>query len=69
MAIATTDLRLAAVRELFSRAGVDALLVSGPENRRYLSGFTAEDWGIPGYLKLTRSSDFRTLGRPGGPRV
>jgi Xaa-Pro aminopeptidase len=48
MAIATTDLRLAAVRELFSRAGVDALLVSGPENRRYLSGFTAEapDWGM-----------------------
>jgi Xaa-Pro aminopeptidase len=27
---------------------VDALLVSGPENRRYLSGFTADDpdWGV-----------------------
>ena len=48
MAITTTDRRLAAVRELFSGAGVDALLVSGPENRRYLSGFTAEDpdWGM-----------------------
>jgi Xaa-Pro aminopeptidase len=48
MAIMTTDLRLAAVRELFSGAGVDALLVCGPENRRYLSGFTADDpdWGM-----------------------
>jgi len=41
-------LRLAAVRELLTSHEVDALLVSGPENRRYLSGFTADDpaWGV-----------------------
>ena len=40
--------RLAALRKLLSRREVDALLVSGPENRRYLSGFTADDpdWGV-----------------------
>jgi Xaa-Pro aminopeptidase len=44
----TTRLRLAAVRELFPAHEIDALLVSGPENRRYLSGFTATDpsWGM-----------------------
>ncbi len=41
-------LRLAALRELFPTQELDALLVSGPENRRYLSGFTANDpdWGV-----------------------
>ena len=41
-------LRLAAVRELLPAQEIDALLVSGPENRRYLSGFTASDpdWGM-----------------------
>jgi Xaa-Pro aminopeptidase len=41
-------LRLAAVRELLPSHEIDALLVSGPENRRYLSGFTASDpdWGM-----------------------
>ena len=41
-------LRLAAVRELLPSHEIDALLVSGPENRRYLSGFTAfdPDWGM-----------------------
>jgi Xaa-Pro aminopeptidase len=41
-------LRLAAVRELLDAHEIDALLVSGPENRRYLSGFTASDpqWGM-----------------------
>jgi Xaa-Pro aminopeptidase len=40
--------RLAAVRELLPAHEIDALLVSGPENRRYLSGFTASDpgWGV-----------------------
>ena len=44
----SVSLRLAAVRELLSSHEVDALLVSGPENRRYLSGFTATDpgWGM-----------------------
>src|SRR3989339_688241 len=41
-------LRLAALRELLPAHEIDALLVSGPENRRYLSGFTASDpsWGM-----------------------
>ena len=41
-------LRLAALRELFPTHELDALLVSGPENRRYVSGFTADDpdWGM-----------------------
>jgi Xaa-Pro aminopeptidase len=44
----SVSLRLAAVRELLPAHAVDALLVSGPENRRYLSGFTATDpdWGM-----------------------
>ncbi len=48
MATSPTEPRLAALRDLFDREGVDALLVSGPENRRYLSGFTADDpeWGM-----------------------
>ena len=44
----SVSLRLAAVRELLPAHEVDALLVSGPENRRHLSGFTATDpdWGM-----------------------
>ena len=40
--------RLTALRELLPAQEIDALLVSGPENRRYLSGFTADDpdWGV-----------------------
>ena len=43
-----TNRPLAAVRELLPMHEIDALLVSGPENRRYLSGFTADDpaWGM-----------------------
>ena len=39
--------RLAGLRDLLAHREVDGLLVSGPENRRYLSGFTADDpdWG------------------------
>lgn len=42
------SIRLAAVRELLPSHEVEALLVSGLENRRYLSGFTAADpdWGL-----------------------
>lgn len=35
--------RLAALRELLQEKGLDGLLVSGPDNRRYLSGFTARE--------------------------
>lgn len=55
--------RLAAFRNLLDQREVDGLLVSGPENRRYLSGFTADDpeWGA---LLVTRTAavlltDFR----------
>jgi Xaa-Pro aminopeptidase len=42
------SLRLAAIQELLPAREVDAFLVAGPENRRYLSGFTASDpdWGM-----------------------
>jgi Xaa-Pro aminopeptidase len=55
--------RLEALRDLLPRQQVDGLLVSGPANRRYLSGFTADDpdWGM---LLITPSAaalltDFR----------
>ena len=53
----TAKLRLAAIRELLPAQEIDALLVSGPENRRYLSGFTATDpdWGM---LLITASAAF-----------
>lgn len=35
--------RLAATRELLKESGLDGMLISCPENRRYLSGFTARD--------------------------
>lgn len=37
---------LAKLRRRLIRRGLDALLVTQPENRRYLSGFTAADHGI-----------------------
>ncbi|MBN1659227.1 MAG: aminopeptidase P family protein [Anaerolineae bacterium] len=41
-------MRLDRVREALGEHGVDALLISQPENRRYLSGFT----GSAGYLLI-----------------
>ncbi len=38
--------RLKRLRLILARQGLDAFLVTCPENRRYLSGFTAEDMGI-----------------------
>ncbi|OQX20665.1 MAG: peptidase M24 [Desulfobulbaceae bacterium A2] len=38
--------RLRRLRRLLGRRGLDALLVTQPENRRYLSGFRAKDHGI-----------------------
>lgn len=55
--------RLTALRDLLPQREVDGLLVSGPENRRYLSAFTADDpdWGMllitPGAAILL--TDFR----------
>ena len=55
--------RLTALRNLLAHREVDGFLVSGPENRRYLSGFTADDpdWGL---LLITQTAavlftDFR----------
>lgn len=52
--------RVARLRGLLAEAGLDALLVSDPYNRRYLSEFT----GSAGYLLITRdesviATDFR----------
>ncbi len=47
MSTSFETLRLAALREQLAQHGLDGLLVSGLANRRYLSGFTADDsdWG------------------------
>lgn len=52
--------RLAQLREKMAERGVDAMLVTSPRNRRYLSGFT----GSSGYLLITEAralliTDFR----------
>jgi Xaa-Pro aminopeptidase len=67
MAASTTRNRLAALRDLLVQQGLDALLVSSPDNRRYLSGFTAADDLLTessGSLLITREAallftDFR----------
>lgn len=35
--------RVAAVRGIFARRGIDGMLITHPTNRRYLTGFTADD--------------------------
>ena len=57
------SLRLPALRNRLASRDFDAILISGPENRRYLSGFTADDpdWGL---LLITQAAavlitDFR----------
>ncbi len=61
--------RLAALREVLASQGLEALLVTNPDNRYYLSGFTARD-DLPnessGTLLITRDrallfTDFRYL--------
>ena len=54
--------RLDKLRARFDARGIDALLVSAPENRRYMSGFT----GSAGYLLISRkdavlATDFRYI--------
>jgi Xaa-Pro aminopeptidase len=61
--------RLSTLRELLATQGLDALLISGPDNRRYLSGFTAREELIHescGSLLVSRDAallftDFRYL--------
>jgi Xaa-Pro aminopeptidase len=65
----STRERLAALRVLLAPQGLDGLLVLNPDNRRYLSGFTARDDLITessGSLLITRDeallfTDFRYL--------
>jgi Xaa-Pro aminopeptidase len=69
MVASTTENRLSALRDLLTERGLDALLVSSPDNRRYLSGFTARDDLLTessGSLLITREAallftDFRYL--------
>lgn len=54
--------RLSKLRSLLSDQGLDAVIVSKPENRRYLSGFT----GTSGFLVISQNSaklitDFRYI--------
>ena len=49
--------RIARLREKMSRIGADAFLISQPESRRYLSGFTGQDhppMDSAGYLLITQ---------------
>ncbi len=43
MTAINTGSRLAALRELLQEKGLEALLISSPDNRRYLSGFSARE--------------------------
>ena len=58
-------LKVNKLREILDDKELDAILVSSPPNRRYLSGFT----GSAGYLLISRSesvlcTDFRYLDNP-----
>ena len=57
---------LGVLREKLDEKGLDAILVSGPESRRYVSGFT----GSAGYLLVSRvgatlATDFRYVEQAG----
>ena len=52
--------RLANLRQIMSREGLDLLLVGQPENRRYLSGFTGSDGVLLiGEDRAMLAADFR----------
>ena len=60
--------RVDKLRAILPQKGVDALLISMPENRRYMSGFT----GSAGYLFITGrrailGTDFRYTEQAAGP--
>ncbi len=69
MVISITGERLAALRDLLAPQGLDGFLVLNPDNRHYLSGFTARDDLLTessGSLLITRDqallfTDFRYL--------
>ena len=50
--------RIERLQATLARKGIDALLVSQPDNRRYLSGYSAPDHGIQetaGFLLIPAS--------------
>ena len=49
--------RIAGLRSFFSEKGLDSVWITGPENRRYLSGFKAQD------TLMTESSGSLLLGK------
>ncbi len=49
--------RISRLRTVFSKKGLDALWILGPENRRYLSGFSASD------IHITESSGSLLIGK------
>ena len=58
--------RLSNIRDAMKERRLDGLLISAPENRRYLSGFV----GSAGYLIITQSdavlaTDFRYIEQAG----
>lgn len=53
--------RVAALRERMRAEGLDALLVTNPENRRYLSGFTGHDDGADSAGTLLVADDDAVL--------
>jgi Xaa-Pro aminopeptidase len=57
------EARLTRLRTVLRRKGIDALLVSQPDNRRYLSGYSAADNGIQ------ESSGFLLIPVEGRPRL
>ncbi len=65
--------RIAQLRETMSKLGADAFLISQPESRRYLSGFTGQDhppMDSAGYLFITVTeavllTDSRTVEQAG----
>ena len=62
----SADTKLQKLREKLAEINLDAMLVSTPENRRYLSGFT----GSAGYLLVTHdhavlATDFRYVEQAG----
>ena len=58
--------RIDRLREVLKQENVDAILISSPENRRYLSGFS----GSAGYLVISAedailATDFRYIEQAG----
>ncbi|MDA0769217.1 MAG: hypothetical protein BZY79_05295 [SAR202 cluster bacterium Casp-Chloro-G4] len=62
----SSNLKLEKLREKLQEEGLDAMLISSPDNRRYMSGFT----GSAGYLMISKddavlATDFRYVEQAG----